>query len=105
MPEGRSSENDILLFICAQTIKKKKQKTTPCYSRHLSTAPNLTGEGLDSGLPHENAGMESPVQGNASKEETDSPLSNSGIAVQTERRFQRGELSNGPVSKTSPEQL
>lgn len=88
LPEGLGSENDILIFICAQTIKKTP---TPCYSRHLSTSPNLIREGLDSGPPHENGGMESPVQGNASKEETDSPLSNSVVAVQTETRFQRGK--------------
>lgn len=83
---------------------KTENKKSPCYCIYLFTFPKLAWEVLDSSLAHEDTDLESRVQGNPSKEKTDSTISNLGIIMPTEKHFQR-EITNGPGRKCFPKQL
>lgn len=66
---------------------------------YFFTFPKLTQEILDSCLPHEDMDLESMVQGNPSKEETDSTLTNVEYHYANRKTFSKGKISNGPGRK------
>lgn len=93
----KASVLQMTFYICVQQSKKKNKNNPPQphYCIYLFTFPKLTHEVLDSRLPHEDMDLESTVQGNPSKEETDFTLSDLEYHYANRKTFSKGKISNG----------
>lgn len=87
-PESLSSENDILIYMRAQTKKKKPQTSLLLYYICLRS-PNWFRKSWILVLTKEDTDLESMVQGNPSAEETDSTRSNLGYHYANRKTFSK----------------